>query len=85
MGEFVLDRLHPLLQQLVLYQRAKREVKEVLAGIKEIVEAEWSSDTLPKQERAACEAAILIALRVGAESALVTGCWRRDRTGYAAI
>ncbi|RCN25130.1 hypothetical protein ANCCAN_29159, partial [Ancylostoma caninum] len=85
MGEFVLDRLHPLLQQLVLYQRAKREVKEVLAGIKEIVEAEWSSDTLPKQERAACEAAILIALRVGAESSLVTGCWRRDRTGYAAI
>ncbi|EYC09683.1 hypothetical protein Y032_0059g2997 [Ancylostoma ceylanicum] len=85
MVEFVLDRLHPLLQQLVLYQRAKREVKGILTAVKGIVVAEWSSDTLHKQERAACEAAILIALRVGAESSIVTECWRRDRTGYAAI
>ncbi|CAJ0601477.1 unnamed protein product [Cylicocyclus nassatus] len=85
MGEFVLDRLHPLLQQLVLCQRAKQNVKEIVAAIKTIIEAEWTTKSLHEQERAACKAAVLIALRVGAESSIATGTWSRDRLGYAVL
>ncbi|KAK6749422.1 hypothetical protein RB195_001809 [Necator americanus] len=83
MSKFVLERIHPLLQQLVLYQKASRDVKEILTVVKEFIEGEWA--VVDVQERAACEAAILIALRIGAESSISKGYWNRDRSRYAAV
>ncbi|VDM62711.1 unnamed protein product [Angiostrongylus costaricensis] len=63
MSEFSVRRLHPFLEQLVLCQRANRDVRDILTTIKKIIDGRPSC-SVTKEEQLACEAAILVALRV---------------------
>ncbi|KAJ1372436.1 hypothetical protein KIN20_034601 [Parelaphostrongylus tenuis] len=86
MNEFSIIRLRRCLQQLVLYQKANRDVYEILKELKKIIEGRTSSCfSVPKEERLLCQAEILVALRIGADTSMTTGRWSNDRTGYASV
>uniref|UniRef100_A0A0K0DKQ0 HEAT repeat-containing protein 6 n=1 Tax=Angiostrongylus cantonensis TaxID=6313 RepID=A0A0K0DKQ0_ANGCA len=63
MSQFSVRSLHPFLEQLVLCQRANRNVHDILTTIKKIIDGRQSC-SVTKEEQLACQAAILLALRV---------------------
>ncbi|WKY04871.1 hypothetical protein Q1695_005684 [Nippostrongylus brasiliensis] len=80
-----LENLNSLLQELIVLQKAKYEVKSTLAAIVVALEADSVSVSLSDGEWSNCVAATLLALRVAAGLSMGTGTWKRDRVGYASI
>lgn len=85
MAKLTSDRLHALLQQLLLFQKNKHEVKTTLSAINFLLDDGCLSESLSDEECSSYIAAIFLAMRVGIGSSMVTGTWERDRVGYATV